>query len=134
MINSKIWWHGSDFLLLPEDEWPEKWIPVEVTEQTLNNMELKLMSRKLYNVRYDSPFGININNFSSLRRLLRVPSWIIQFIHRCQRKYSNLERTLTSLELKEARKLLIKSIHKNYFFEELKYLENKKSHKLVRQL
>ncbi|XP_055308873.1 uncharacterized protein LOC129572795, partial [Sitodiplosis mosellana] len=108
-----LWWHGPKFLLENEQDWP-------TTNLIKNPPTEKLEERKRAIIATATVIESNsiIDNFSNYERMLRV-------ISRCLRwKYrkSNFNEPITSTELVETEKTLIKSIQRDAFTNEIEQL------------
>jgi len=80
-----------------------------------------------------APFGIDINRYSELTRVLRVTAWCQRFIDRL-RKRPCKSQCLSSAELTKAEHLWNKHIQRGYFADVMFSLPLKKPHNLVKQL
>ena len=101
--SSSLWWHGPKWLTLSKQKWPE-WErdltdkqKQEAQSQTETEyrksqvlFEAKLVagegSKEKRTVEPKAPFGIDVNRFSSLTRLLRVTALVERFLNRIRKK------------------------------------------------
>lgn len=81
----------------------------------------------------NAPFGININKFSSVSRLIRITAWCLRFIPKSRRQ-SNESNSLSGEELDEAEQIWLKQIQRNYFAEVFQSIQVKNPNHLVKQL
>ena len=112
-LNSSIWWNGPPWLSKPQYLWPESKLPefdkdfdeviAEITgPKVLFEAKLVAGEDPTENLRQKINLSdINIENFSSLQRLLRTTSWVI----RCVNKFMKREHETRSLTLQEMDKL-----------------------------
>ena len=115
-LNSSIWWNGPPWLSKPESLWPESKFPEldkdseeVITEVTGSKVlfEAKLVAGEDPTERLKQKINlsdINIENFSSLQRLLRVTSWIIRYVNKFMKR-EHESGPLNALELQRAKLL-----------------------------
>jgi len=84
---AKLWWNGPTWLKEAETTWPEWCIP-QLTPEILQDMEI-VASRALYEITsvtshdvasVGTNCGVDEENYSSLRKLLRVTVYFLKFI------------------------------------------------------
>ena len=85
MLNNSLWWEGSPFLLLTEDEWPCKVEPyyndsVACQELVKNPSELTHVLAVNSKLTPNLEAIIDCSRYSSLTRLLRVTAFVFQFV------------------------------------------------------
>ena len=146
--NSDLWWYGPKWLHQSEDSWPH-WNIEIIDQETLNNLakstkgspilyEISAVARDgptesqkaIYGENNDAtPFGIRLQDYSSLNKLVRVTSWIARFLHNKFlhriKSEGKKEGALTSEEISNARMMWIKHVQK----EATKQLVEKKKNK-----
>lgn len=117
---SSRWLGGPAFLKLREDEWATDVIDIsndEDEEEIRPKISLLIVNNEF----------INFSRFSSFSRLKRSVAWILRFISRCRKNYSDLqEYGLTSCELNSAEKYLCLQAQKEAFSAELKFIKEGK--------
>lgn len=111
---SKLWWHGPEWLLLPEDKWPKNHtgeqdveIPEIIEEPPINDKTLHVKSKRrrlvAFITRNSNLNTISIlseergeesllNRHSRIEPMLRVTAYVFRFIHRL--KNGNSSRTM----------------------------------------
>jgi len=108
-----IWWNGPTWLARPLNQWPEYSIP-EVDLQSEMKSEVKkeiVFEAKLIvgDSTADSSLtpidlsDIDIERFSTLKKLLRTTAWILRYADRLLKKPTNKE-ALTATEIQKAKK------------------------------
>ena len=107
LVNNRLWYQGPDFLIKPEGEWP-----APATTEQPTSLELKLTSINTTTIspNHTVSNAIEINRFSSLKRLYRVTAWVLRFIRNIKERVTqhNVSDTLTTKELEAAELLWIK--------------------------
>ena len=103
--NSSLWWTGPPWLKGTPTDWPS-------LEKVSPTLESKVEEKKSFSVNLliniDSLFGIsnliNLQRFSSLKRLLRVTAWLKRFITNLRRKKAKKELVCGTLEVSELKR------------------------------
>ncbi|XP_060600228.1 uncharacterized protein LOC132753737 [Ruditapes philippinarum] len=80
-----------------------------------------------------TPFGIDVNKFSSISKLIRVTAWCNRFIRNAGSR-SNRSHTLSIDEINEAEQLLLKQIQRNHFADVFQSIQDERPNNLVKQL
>ena len=86
LMESQLWWNGSQFLLRPENDWPRKKIE--------EGSEVRTETRKTFlspqpqccvsiSVSKDPRWKLDPVNWSSWTRLTRVSDWVFRFLANC---------------------------------------------------
>ncbi len=81
IMSSNLWWHGPDWLLKEEKQWPIKWTAsqqMDETELELRDISSNVMATTSKNT--STLLTIDIKKFSSLNRLFRVTAWVYRYI------------------------------------------------------
>jgi hypothetical protein len=99
-----LWWHGPEWLRLPENKWPKS----SVNFDSENIPEKRKSTNKILfaNVKEDE----FLTNFSKFIKLQRVVAFIKRVAHNCRNKISKLTGPLTASELNDAQIAIIKLI------------------------
>jgi len=133
----KLWTHGPDWL--PDaTNWP-KWTPTNVLEIQASD-SVEAFSPGTETTLDEKVEGIltvvDPSRYSQLHQLTAVTAYVYRFTHNLKRQQPSRSGPLTSTELSEARRQLIKSVQHSTYPDELAFLLKKtnKSPPLVRQL
>jgi len=158
--NTPLWWHGPSWLQVKECLWPT-WNLSDITPEVLSQVNSEAKGQKplieISNVagadrnEVSSFLGINEENFSSLRRLLRVTVLVLRFIkqmvwsrikeRRSKQKllisvFDNLreKEPITSQETRMVSLLWVSFVQHKQFGDVYAAIENRRKHCLKMQL
>lgn len=131
LVDNAMWFHGADFLLKPEEEWPESMITVEPEDEPAYKNEFKKVHTALNIQRKScdhSPFFHLIDKvFSSTDKIIKSFAVIFRFARNCKmgKGKVQLEAKLrfTTQELLQAENAIIRLHQKAHFGSEYKALE-----------
>ena len=144
--NNEMWWHGPAWLSLRISEWPKyKICNNPMNEQTLEcidkdeieikNFQNQIVTNVCVNSEiYVQPYGIDIEIFSSMTKLLRVSAYVSRFIKNIRGRQSKTFGHITSEELEQAEILWLRYIQKKHFSEAINSIMLQKPSNLQRQL
>ncbi|XP_046145647.1 uncharacterized protein LOC123988932 [Osmia bicornis bicornis] len=113
LMHANLWWHGPDWLAMPEEHWPKAPLAPRVLHVNVTPSDPEIFLR-----------------FSSLTRLTRVVAYCLRPLVGLRRRkgnFSKLPEFLTASELSEARIVLIKLAQAHAFDSEIKLLQMGKS-------
>ncbi|VDI10964.1 Hypothetical predicted protein [Mytilus galloprovincialis] len=82
--------------------------------------------------KFESPYGMKCENFSSLIRLLRITAWVQRFIIKL--KNDTISGPLTAKEIEETKFMWIVHIQRKHFAKEIHDITKIKSNNIIRQL
>ncbi|XP_036346866.1 uncharacterized protein LOC118756198 [Rhagoletis pomonella] len=115
------WLKGPDFLQLEEEEWPPEPVDSKSSEcaaEEKKNVILLVLPKDEY--------ILNLNNFSSYLKVLRVMGWVLRFTYNAK----NLHRRIGELkpfEVTEAEKVICRRIQNEEFAAEFLQLQSKRT-------
>ena len=135
---NKSWWQGPDWITSNDATLPSYEYKVDSEIRQLLNEEEKT-NRNLYEVglmastfvEKDGPFGIDINAFSELNRLMRITAWCLRFIDNVRKTNGVFKDHLTALEIDTAERLWTTYIQDKYCKELIIAIDANKSHPLM---
>ena len=136
--SSILWTCGPDWLL-DRSTWPT-WTPTSALHLQAEEEALRTpVTQHTEDSTENEPCvlsSIDTSRYSNINCLLAVTSYILRFVHNLRKVQHRLSGPLSSTELANARRLLIKGIQRLTYCEELTYLLKKrpKCPPLVRQL
>ena len=138
---NRLWWNGPDWLLNRSNKWPV-WKYDKQNRDLITELESEY---KKTNVMYEaklvaeegnslcSPFGLDVNRFSSLTRLLRVTALADKFVAKL-RKQTNANYPLDAADIEKAEKLWTEYIQKHYYDNFIDAVLKNKTNNLTSQL
>jgi hypothetical protein len=126
---------------LPKSDWPtydinkncSDELSVAVVPFKVNTSENDTITNVCVNSDL-APYGMNIDNYSSMTKLLRVTAYVTRFLINVRKGSNILSGFLTSDELLNSETLWLKHIQKKHFAETLNALKTHKRDNLQRQL
>ncbi|XP_062541591.1 uncharacterized protein LOC134209611 [Armigeres subalbatus] len=113
--NSK-WFHGPDFLRLPEEEWPHPKEPVMVTTE-------EMRASILHHCSFEPV--IDFDRFSSWDRLLRATAFALRFVRNTTKMHPKYTGQLQQSELRAAETTICKLVQYDSYPDEIAALSNK---------
>ena len=123
IIEHHLWWHGPEWLLKTEDEWPIRPVGVDSAGAS-EEKEVCAFSSFCDN----DPLPI-VAKFSSLTRLKRVTAWVRRFINNCilcRGPGNPIRGSLSVKELWQAEKYWLKVAQESAFSEDILFLKKGK--------
>lgn len=122
VAKTALWWHGPEFLLEPETNWPtlEKSPPQNLPELKVTTM--------LVHENKDLPQNcvIKFDNYSRLKTLQRVVAFMRRFLNNCKNNNPKLTGPLTAQELKDSFHTLVKLSQAQTYSSEIETLHKNK--------
>ena len=118
--NNNLWWHGPEFLIHTEENWPT--FPQNYDE-TLPEQKRTMIQCNLI----EHSISHHINKFSALRTMVNITSYCLRFIKNC--KTLRAHRTigvLTAEELECGLVAIVKCVQTEEFEAEIRNLEQRK--------
>lgn len=113
------WFNGPPFLSEPEESWPKRINPGESHEE--------LRPHAIAHVNFHDS-SLNIERYSSWKKVVRVQSYVLRFIHNLKAKKersSNKSGSLTRSEFVKSEESLFKHAQSEYYLDEIALLERK---------
>ncbi|XP_035225389.1 uncharacterized protein LOC118197929 [Stegodyphus dumicola] len=130
-MSSSIWMQGPEWLRLKKRDWPKGSnyeICLEISPEVYCEKRSKLeeVSSFVCEVQSNLTHLMDLNRYSSLRKLYRVTSWILRFIYNLKFKTKRCGE-LSTEELNEAEIIWTKTVQSEAFAEELSSLRQGKT-------
>ncbi|GFR05228.1 integrase catalytic domain-containing protein [Trichonephila clavata] len=79
LAQNELWWHGPPWLKLAPDHWPNR--QRDILDSELCSEELEYRSSVRVAVTQQRESLVDINRFSSLKKLLKVTAWVFRFVN-----------------------------------------------------
>ncbi len=136
--NDTLWWHGPTWFVLPPDQWPCVNDPPPIDSETLQQLGSdKRGSDVLYQTatfvagegslqreNVQPPFGMKIENYSSLLKLLRVTAYVNRYLNNLNGKQTKRTSELSAQEINDAKLLWLSYVQKVNFGEQIESMMN----------
>ncbi|XP_043661485.1 uncharacterized protein LOC122625466 [Drosophila teissieri] len=127
LLEHRLWWKGPSWLASPTSEWPPSTSKFSVSSSfDVNTEERAIKPTTLHNFPDESIHELLIHKFSTWTRLIRVSSYCHRFIHTLRSHHRNSAPFLTSEELLDAQRRLIRHVQQKSFAREYAQLENRR--------
>ncbi|XP_066156028.1 uncharacterized protein [Euwallacea fornicatus] len=113
LMESSLWWYGPSFLQSRESHWPS------VSEGPKEVPEVRVLKRVVVFVAIGDYF---FERYSDFNRLSRIVAYVLRFVGNCRLRLSKgviVSTPLSSSELNEAIKMLVKTAQRSSFPVEL---------------
>lgn len=122
---SRLWFHGPDWLSKPEEDWPSQEFQ-EVDHSRFQSLEMKKEVTVHECIVESKKKLLDTSRYSSYLKVLRIVAWMKRFVSRTRRE-TCLEEYLTAQELEEAEKICLREVQAEFYPSELKSLQRKRS-------
>ncbi|XP_043063213.1 uncharacterized protein LOC122319685 [Drosophila yakuba] len=127
LLEPRLWWKGPSWLATPTSEWPPSTSKFSVSSSfDVNTEERAIKPTTLHNFPDESIHELLIHKFSTWTRLIRVSSYCHRFIHTLRSHHRNSAPFLTSEELLDAQRRLIRHVQQKSLAREYAQLENRR--------
>ena len=127
--HNELWWYGPEWITLDREKWPS-WNIFEIDIAQLKDKWNKDPDDRIYEISgtvsetqiIKQPYGIDENNFSTLRRLLNATAYIKRFLDK-KRKKRTASGPPTTEEIEESKQVWIRYILEKCFMNQNKQLK-----------
>ena len=130
LINCMLWWHGPEFLLQPESEWPATLMEIDPNEPAYSSEFKKIPAIVHATIPEDNPFLKWIEDSSRLWTAKRKLSHVMRFLYNVRSKKQGKSRRTGSIQvddLNEAEIAFVRIYQQKHFRDEIKCLLAEKS-------
>ena len=134
VLNDPLWMKGPSWIT-EKSKWPQ-WKQTEVLHLQTEFTDVREVTMSTEETPYGLLKVLEISNFSSLTRLLRITAYILRFINNTKKSNTRLTGVLSSHEINNALAKWVYSCQQSCFYQEVKHLQSnsRKKLSLVRQL
>jgi hypothetical protein len=137
LSENKLWWKGPTLFSENSGEWNLECelgiCDLSNAEQRSNSESCVLTEVSVVPVEDDPPFGMDIERYSSLGKLLKVTALVLLFIRKL-RKIQCKSRRIKSGDIQEAESMWIRYIQRKHYHKDYIAILAKKSTQLQKQL
>ena len=140
---NNLWWYGPEWLLSPSDSWPT-WKLNNIDNDTLTSYATNVSTKKpMYEVKVNAgegcmkqsnaPMNIDIQNFSSLTKLLRVTALALHFISKLKKTAPSIDQIDSEL-IPQAETLWLRHVQELHYGNVISALQNNRKCNIIQQL
>ncbi|GFX10498.1 integrase catalytic domain-containing protein [Trichonephila clavipes] len=97
LAQNELWWHGPPWLKLTPDHWPNR--HRDILDSELCSEELEHRSSVHVAVTQQREALVDINRFSSLKKLLKTTAWVFRFVNNARNIYKSMDFYITADEI-----------------------------------
>ncbi|GFU29127.1 integrase catalytic domain-containing protein [Trichonephila clavipes] len=94
LAQNELWWHGPPWLKLTPDHWPNR--HRDILDSELCSEELEHRSSVHVAVTQQREALVEINRFSSLKKLLKTTAWVFRFVNNARNIYKSMDFYVTA--------------------------------------
>ncbi|GFV12674.1 integrase catalytic domain-containing protein [Trichonephila clavipes] len=96
LAQNELWWHGPPWLKLTPDHWPNR--HRDILDSELCSEEFEHRSSVHVAVTQQREALVDINRFSSLKKLLKTTAWVFRFVNNARNIYESMDFYITADE------------------------------------
>ncbi|GFX22741.1 integrase catalytic domain-containing protein [Trichonephila clavipes] len=94
LAQNELWWHGPPWLKLTPDHWPNR--HRDILDSELCSEELEHRSSVHVAITQQREALVDINRFSSLKKLLKTTAWVFRFVNNARNIYKSMDFYITA--------------------------------------
>ncbi|GFS81739.1 integrase catalytic domain-containing protein [Trichonephila clavipes] len=117
LAQNELWWHGPPWLKLTPDHWPNR--HRDILDSELCSEELEHRSSVHVAVTQQREALVDINRFSSLKKLLKTTSWVFRFVNNARNIYKSMDFYITADEIQNAEYFWLKCVQSEFYSAEI---------------
>ncbi|GFR28235.1 integrase catalytic domain-containing protein [Trichonephila clavata] len=117
LAQNELWWHRPPWLKLTPDHWPNRHRDILVSE--LCSEELEYRSSVHVAVTQQRESLVDINRFSSLKKLLKVTAWVFRFVNNARIVNKSMNFYITADEIQNAEYFWLKYVQYEFYSAEI---------------
>lgn len=115
LCDASLWWHGPDWLSLPNDMWPPSKLPDSKPDAEASSEEAKLV---FFVATESDRVAMVLNKYSSLQKILRIFTYCLRFVTNLRNK-SVQNKNFTEGELHATLMVLVAHSQKIAFSDDI---------------
>ncbi|GFW07419.1 integrase catalytic domain-containing protein [Trichonephila clavipes] len=112
LAQNELWWHGPPWLKLTPDHWPNR--HRDILDSELCSEELEHRSSVHVAVTQQREALVDINRFSSLKKLLKTTAWV----NNARNIYKSMDFYITADEIQNAEYFWLKCVQSEFYSTE----------------
>ncbi|GFQ76350.1 integrase catalytic domain-containing protein [Trichonephila clavata] len=117
LAQNELWWHGPPWLKLTPDYWPNR--HRDILDSELCSEELEYRSSVHVAVTQQRESLVDINRFSSLKKLLKVTAWVFRFVNNARIVNKSMSFYITADEIQHAEYFWLKYVQYEFYSTEI---------------
>ncbi|GFW71857.1 integrase catalytic domain-containing protein [Trichonephila clavipes] len=117
LAQNELWWHGPPWLKLTPDHWPNR--HRDILDSELCSEELEHCSSVHVAVTQEREALVDINRFSSLKKLLKTIAWVFRFVNNARNIYKSMDFYITADEIQNAEYFWLKCVQSEFYSAEI---------------
>ncbi|GFQ65831.1 integrase catalytic domain-containing protein, partial [Trichonephila clavata] len=117
LAQNELWWHGPPWLKLAPDHWPNR--QRDILDSELCSEELEYRSSVHVAVTQQRESLVDINRFSSLKKLLKVTAWVFRFVNNARIVNKSMNFYITADEIQNAEYFWLKYVQYEFYSAEI---------------
>ncbi|GFR28152.1 integrase catalytic domain-containing protein [Trichonephila clavata] len=117
LAQNELWWHGPPWLKLEPDHWPNH--QRDILDSELCSEELEYRSSVHVAVTQQRESLVDINRFSSLKKLLKVTAWVFRFVNNARIVNKSMNFYITADEIQNAEYFWLKYVQYEFYSAEI---------------
>ncbi|GFY05451.1 integrase catalytic domain-containing protein [Trichonephila clavipes] len=117
LAQNELWWHGPPWLKLTPDHWPNR--HRDILNSELCSEELEHLSSVHVAVTQQREALVDINRFSSLKKLLKTTAWVFRFVNNARNIYKSMDFYITADEIQNAEYFWLKCVQSEFYSAEI---------------
>ena len=133
LMSHDLFWSGPKFLIEGKENWP-KWNVTSASQEKFEEISVGYVNVNTVNIDNHGIQSIITKEFSKLRKLLNVTSYVLRAVHVFRKDRIRFFGPLTARELISAKLIWIKACQAECYAKEISLLELEKKNRLIKQL
>ncbi|GFX47419.1 integrase catalytic domain-containing protein [Trichonephila clavipes] len=121
LAQNELWWHGLPWLKLTPDHWPNR--HRDILDSELCSEELEHRSSVHVAVTQQREALVDINRFSSLKKLLKTTAWVFRFVNNARNICKSMDFYITVDEIQNAEYFWLKCVQSEFYSAEISALK-----------
>ncbi|GFX74723.1 integrase catalytic domain-containing protein [Trichonephila clavipes] len=117
LAQNELWWHGPPWLKLTPDHWPNR--HRDILDSELCSEELEHRSSVHVAVTQQREALVDINRFSSLKKLLKTTAWVLRFVNNARNICKSMDFYITADEIQNAEYFWLKCVQSEFYSAEI---------------